>query len=160
MDLQITKEQFEECLQDFINLSDKIQDNWKLCTKGDSIYMNKESRYEIGSELISLDHHVIYNLSYGAPMLCFNGWKSNGNLLSLEECWNLMNLKEDDDRTTILTQVEHPALQKPFYGLHPCKTPEILQATFKNSKNIVVSWLSSVAPYVRLNLDIVYATLT
>lgn len=160
MDLQITKEEFEKCLKDFITLSDKIQDGWKLISKTDTIYVAKESRYEIDNELITLEHHVTYNLSYGSPMLCFNAWKSNGNLLTLEECWKLTNLKDDGDRMSVLTQVEHPVLQKPFYGLHPCKTPEILRATYSNSKNIIISWLSSVSPYVKLNLDVIYANLT
>lgn len=160
MEIQITKEEFEKCIKDLKKLSDQIHDNWLHHEGNDSTYLSRKSSVVFNNELITLDHHIVYNLSYGTPMLCFNVWKSTGALLSLEECWELLNIHQDENRLSILTQMDHPVLQRPFFGLHPCKTPEILSSTFDNSKNIVVSWLSTVGPNVKLELDLIYATLT
>lgn len=159
MDIQITKEEFDECIKHIVDLSHKIQDNWKLREKADCSFITKTSRCDFENEIVTVDYHIVYNLSFATPMLCFDAWKTSGSLLTLEECWKFLNL-EQSDKTTVLTQIDHPILLRPTFGLHPCKTSEILQATYQTSKNIVVSWLSSIAPNVKLKVDIIYATLT
>lgn len=109
--------------------------------------------------LTTFDYHVVYNPSYGCPVLCFNAWEMNGSLLTIEECWKQFNLANFDYKYHTLTQMEHPVLMKPFITLHPCKTSELMQL-FANSKNVVVSWLSTVGPVVGLNISSHYAKLT
>lgn len=60
--------------------------------------------------------------------------------------------------TSILTQMEHPIEFKPFLTLHPCRTAELLDA-LPNSKNKVLSFLSSIGPAVNLTFDVKYADL-
>lgn len=102
-------------------------------------------------DILCYEFHVIYNISYQVPVLCFNAIKpsklldvytqkeikifkiyfiTDGSLLTLEECWKLFNKNNPECKTldmgTVLTQMEHPILFKPFLTLHPCRTAEIL----------------------------------
>lgn len=57
---------------------------------------------------------------------------------------------------SILTQVEHPVLFKPFFALHPCRTAELL-SKMTRSQNKVLTFISTVGPFIHLNLDLDYA---
>lgn len=79
--------------------------------------------------------------------------------MTLEEAWLIFKNNEKSstvELTSILTQMEHPVLFKPFLTLHPCKTAEILGAV-NASKNKVLTFLSSIGPAVQLAMDIRYA---
>lgn len=58
--------------------------------------------------------------------------------------------------TTILTQMEHPILFRPFLTLHPCRIAELLHC-LPNSDNKVLTFLSTIGPAVHLNFDLKYA---
>lgn len=83
-----------------------------------------------------------------------------GSSITLEEAWNIFNngntYTNNHLMTSILTQMEHPVLFKPFLTLHPCRTAEILKATPK-SRNKVLTFVSSVGPAIQLTMDIKYA---
>ncbi|XP_076648298.1 autophagy-related 10 [Halictus rubicundus] len=106
------------------------------------------------------EHHVLWSMSYGVPVLYFHGWKSDFpgiNPITVREAQSLaldadLNYKE-------LSQAIHPVLGTPFLHLHPCKSQELLQFTYK-SKNKLVSWLSTIAPSAFLKLQPVYYNLT
>ncbi|XP_043515885.1 ubiquitin-like-conjugating enzyme ATG10 isoform X2 [Frieseomelitta varia] len=107
------------------------------------------------------EHHVLWSMSYSVPILYFNGWKSDFpgvNPISMEEAQSLVRngeLKYKD-----LSQAIHPILGTPFLHLHPCMSHELLQIT-SNSKNKLVSWLSTVAPAaLNLKLRCEYCQLT
>lgn len=123
----------------------------------ESFVENKESRYSSNTDnsVYTIEHHVTYSCSYGVPLLSLNAWNSDGNILTMEECWKVLGIEPKEEVYSMLTQIDHPVLQKPFLTLHPCKTEEIMN-TFKSSKNLVVSWLSAIGPTVKLNLDNVY----
>lgn len=67
------------------------------------------------------------------------------------ECTNDTHL----DMYKILTQMEHPQLFVPLLALHPCRTAEIL-AMNPGSKNRILTFISSIGPFVHLNLDPIY----
>lgn len=135
-------------------------------------------------EVVSIELHVLYNLSYGVPWICFNVHKSSkhikvsilidritrfyvsdGSLLSLDEAWRMFDdpIQGKDayktlPMTKILTQMEHPIQFKPYLALHPCQTAELL-SNFPSSKNKVLSFLSSIAPAINLSFDLRYANI-
>lgn len=78
----------------------------------------------------------------------------------MEDCWRQMGFPLDESVYQVLTQMDHPVLKRPFLTLHPCKTAELIGTSFESSRNPVVSWLSAVAPTVKLNLPSEYAKLT
>ncbi|XP_023311773.1 ubiquitin-like-conjugating enzyme ATG10 [Anoplophora glabripennis] len=102
--------------------------------------------------LVTFEYHIAYNLSYGVPVLCFKVWKQDGSLLSMEEYWALNKDLKDSNMYDTLTQLDHPVLCQPFLTLHPCRTQEIIQPFLGHSKNLVISWLSVVGPFVHLTL--------
>lgn len=145
-------------------LSDEITDGWQLIQNDeqDAYLIFKKVAVTLKSVNIC-EYHVTYNHSYGVPVLCFNVWNSDGKLLSVEDAWVFCNRKfvQDDNMYSVLTQQDHPVLQKPFLTLHPCKTQEIMSTFIGHSNNVVVSWLSAIGPAVNLNLDIIsYEPLT
>ncbi|KAK4880309.1 hypothetical protein RN001_008455 [Aquatica leii] len=175
---------FLKCIDELKSFSDELNDEWvlhKLHDGENGAYLTKKVRRQTFSQidggLISFEenllvdesvpvngdvttheYHVVYSSSYACPVLCLNIWRSNGSLLTIEECWVKFSFSSDDKYNT-LTQMEHPVLMKPFITLHPCKTAELI-GTFGNSKNIVVSWLSTVGPVIGLNMLTDYARLT
>lgn len=80
----------------------------------------------------------------------------------MDGAWNIFNDDQCNHRTiemqNVLTQMEHPILFKPFLTLHPCRTAEVLQM-LPNSRNKVLSFLSSYGTAVYLEFDLKYAQL-
>lgn len=116
------------------------------------------------STILQYEYHVLYQPSYGVPLLCFNAYKPDGSMLTITEAWHIFNrhyLSENnsDNRIqhlgSVLTEMDHPILFKPFLTLHPCRTSEIL-AALPDSTNRVITFLSSVGPAVNLRLDLRY----
>lgn len=95
-----------------------------------------------------------------------NFWCSfvpDGSMMTLDEAWTAFNdpihgrnCSEHMQMTTILTQMEHPILFRPFLTLHPCRIAELLQC-LPNSVNKVLSFLSTIGPAVHLKFDLKYA---
>ena len=90
-----------------------------------------ESEEEARTPVVVLcEYHVIYSLSYRVPVLYFTASYSNGRLVSLAELWKLLPAGQVcgcSGRRDILTQTEHPLLQRPFYCLHPCNTAKAMR---------------------------------
>lgn len=113
-----------------------------------------------------LEHHILYSHSYSVPILYFNAYTSGGQLLSLQELWSIVSdtLKLDAASTDLwkmITQQEHPLLRRPYFHLHPCHTAELmaqLQCSHWSPMNYLLSWLSTVAPAVLLDLPLCFAT--
>ncbi|XP_078047422.1 autophagy-related 10 [Augochlora pura] len=106
------------------------------------------------------EHHIVWSMSYGVPVIYFHGWKSDFpgiNPITVQEAQSIdagANLNYNE-----LSQAIHPILGTPFLHLHPCKSQELLQFTSK-SKNKLVSWLSVIAPSAFLKLQNEYYNLT
>lgn len=110
-------------------------------------------------QLIAYDFHVLFHRSYRVPVLCFNGHKPDGTLLTLDEAWQLFSGRDSTATgiamPTVLTEMEHPVLFTPFHTLHPCRTAELLGAIGGNG-NRVLTFLSSLGPFVNLHMDLRY----
>ncbi|GJQ75743.1 hypothetical protein Trydic_g17815 [Trypoxylus dichotomus] len=166
--MHISWETFEKCIVQLQSLSDELNDNWVLHKTGNqeefTTFLTKKQALSSdcleNASPIFIEYHVVYSIPYGAPILCMNSWRSNGTLLTMEELWKNFNFTENENMYSTLTQMDHAVLQRPFLTLHPCRTAELLEHMFLNSKNIIVSWLSAVGPIVRLDLDINYMKLT
>lgn len=160
MELGLSLEEFTRCIEQIVQISNTVLDGWKLEIKeglDNGKYIAKKSTTSMENNtgiktIVTFEYHIAYNISYGVPVLCFNVWKQDGSLFSLEEYWsNNENLKTSNMYDT-LTQMDHPVLCRPFLTLHPCKTQEIMQPFLEKSKNPVISWLSVVGPFVHLQL--------
>lgn len=77
-------------------------------------------------------------------------------MMTLDEAWRIFDSPErvaPFEMTSVLTQMEHPVLFKPFLTLHPCRTQELLERT-PNSRNKVLTFLSAIGPTVYLSVDL------
>eukprot|EP01129_Flabellula_baltica_P012825 TRINITY_DN5852_c0_g1_i1.p1 TRINITY_DN5852_c0_g1~~TRINITY_DN5852_c0_g1_i1.p1 ORF type:complete len:171 (-),score=32.68 TRINITY_DN5852_c0_g1_i1:12-524(-) len=102
------------------------------------------------------DYHVVYSHTFQVPMLYFNPYNADGKLFSLKEVWDSLpeEYLKDDVNWTVITQMEHPYRGTPFYGIHPCDTPQLMVQVAGGSSNKLLSWLSLYAPLVRLAVPI------
>ncbi|XP_019877291.1 ubiquitin-like-conjugating enzyme ATG10 [Aethina tumida] len=156
----LTLDQFNKCISDIVQISDLIWDGWILKSKEDTDngkYLMKKSSITIpstdsSSVTVTYEYHIAFSLSYSVPILCFNVWRSDGTLLSMEDYWNLNSNFKNENMYNSLTQLDHPVLCRPFLTLHPCKTQEIIGPFLNTSKNPVISWLSVVGGFVHLKL--------
>lgn len=155
---------FEYCVEHFEKLSDEFEDEWctsRIPTTDDGIFLKKTlfktCLLEGTSDLVCWDYHIIFNYSYSVPVLYFNACLSNGKLLRLEQLEQLIQPQFlstfQENKWSILTQQEHPYLRSPFFMLHPCNTANLLSSIASSTVNPLISWLSSVAPLIDLQLD-------
>ncbi|XP_068127800.1 ubiquitin-like-conjugating enzyme ATG10 isoform X2 [Hyperolius riggenbachi] len=115
------------------------------------------------TEVIHYEYHVLYSVSYQAPVLYFRASFLDGKPLKLEEIWNRVH---DCYKPRLIhgpwetiTQQEHPMLGQPFFVLHPCRTNEFMssiQGSSNREGNYITSWLSTVGPVVGLSLPLSY----
>uniref|UniRef100_A0A1A9W6Z1 TsaA-like domain-containing protein n=1 Tax=Glossina brevipalpis TaxID=37001 RepID=A0A1A9W6Z1_9MUSC len=115
------------------------------------------------NDLMHMEYHVVYSVTYQVPVLYLQGHRHDGKIITLEKAWDIFKFDRNDDETrltrqqmlNILTQMEHPILFKPYLCLHPCRTAELLSQT-PNSCNRIITFISLMGPYVRLNLPLAY----
>nr|CAI5829328.1 unnamed protein product [Callosobruchus analis] len=87
--------------------------------------------------VFTFEYHVAFNISYGVPVLCFNVWKQDGTILTIEEFWKTNKRFEDSSMYDTLTQMDHPVLRRPFLTLHPCKTHEVMEPFLERRYNSI-----------------------
>lgn len=150
-------------VEDLVRVSDRLNDGWKLESCGDHKYATKTETRVIAKLkdcvcFVRWEYHVIYSPSYQSPVLYFNAWHPNGQLLSLDEVISTVVACFRDEisrnKWSALTQQEHPFLRVPFYYLHPCKTKDL--PNFGGS-GFLVTWLSTVGPVVGLKVSEFYS---
>ncbi|CAG9856228.1 unnamed protein product [Phyllotreta striolata] len=150
---------FVTYIEAILAISNSTSDYWKLNVVNDNKFLTKkqsvllENPEDINERLIAtFEYHVVYNISYAVPVLCFDVWNQNGSRISLEDYWKYNKHLRDFNMHDTLTQTDHPALNRPIFAFHPCKTHEILKGFARTSKNPIVSWLSVVRHFVHLEL--------
>lgn len=159
---------------EFVKFSDKINDGWhfseNIKDEPGSIYLYKSiqvSRPEeedcfsefdsvdiTPSQIVIWEYHILYSLSYSVPVLYFNVYDSGGKRLSYDCTISSIKCVDKQKHMRTVSQAEHPLLMRPYYFIHPCHTAEFLCDGFKN---VIVCWLSVVAPLVNLTLSFDYA---
>ncbi|XP_073844303.1 autophagy-related 10 [Musca autumnalis] len=148
--------------QEFVAISNKLGDTWsweeKNSSEGQSYLKYKQKVSDpVSQNLIQIEYHIVYSISYQVPIMYFQAHYSDGKMLNLDNVWQLFQFHKDsqysrEDMLSILTQMEHPVLFKPFMCLHPCRTAEILEQT-PLSRNRILTFISIMGPYIQLNLD-------
>lgn len=156
MSAVLSWESFDSAAKQFLAISEKFNDEWRLTPTKDEIvtfYLVKkttvpvynqstgeceEPSLPIPVQLISYEYHIIYSQSYAVPVLYFNAYKQDGMLLKLDEIWKQVPetyaKQLEHQRWSMLTQQEHPFLHSPFYMLHPCNTQKLMEQIYeKNS---------------------------
>ncbi|XP_075169190.1 autophagy-related 10 [Haematobia irritans] len=148
--------------KDFLEISNRLNDTWSWEEKNSNIgqsYLKYTQKFSdpLTNDLINIDYHIVYSISYQVPIMYFQAFHSDGKMLSLDNVWKLFHFDNSfkysrEDMLNILTQMEHPVLFKPFMCLHPCRTAEILAQT-PLSQNRILTFISIMGPYLQLNLD-------
>ncbi|KAK8937510.1 hypothetical protein KSP39_PZI012549 [Platanthera zijinensis] len=107
------------------------------------------------------DFHIAYSHSYRDPVLYFNGHRSDGQPLDLDEMQK--DLPEysqkllTESKWTFITVEEHPYLHQPWYMLHPCGTSDWMKLLLHgrpDAADYLISWLSVVGQTVGLRVPI------
>lgn len=117
-----------------------------------------QSSSKQGFETLVWEYHILYSTSYSVPVLYFNVRNTAGKLLPLGDVWNILNVSKEElkDKWTFVSQQEHPILLRPYFYLHPCKSFELFKVCENSSVNPFVTWLSSIAHIVHLNVALEY----
>jgi len=112
------------------------------------------------------DFHVVYSYSYRVPVLYFQGHRSDGQLLTLDEIKQHLpsnSLKVlSESKWTFITREEHPHLSRPWFTLHPCATSDWMKLLLEESKvaieeqslRYLSTWLSVVGQAVGLKIPL------
>lgn len=186
----ISYTEFVKSCQFFININEKLENNWRE-VKGDDdlLYLvkqrcphshlcfSKSEKYasenddslflkELENELpedplcvnkenlniISIEYHIVYSVSFCVPILYFNIWDSNGKLFSLTEVWKLFAETYPEilkDKWNSITQGLHPHNGKPYFYCHPCNTENVMKfmkkhdtEEYEDVKYYISNWLN------------------
>lgn len=123
---------------------------------------------------VRLEYHVVYSVSYEVPTLYLNASHTSGKSLSMNDIWKLIPSfygPPTSAKWGILSQQDHPILNRPFYYIHPCHTATALSAVLSRPKdvpvigatpdctNYILTWLSMFGPLVGLNLSLKYCNI-
>jgi ubiquitin-like-conjugating enzyme ATG10 len=135
---------FKTSIDKFIRISRKLGDSW--LSNGLNTFIYKKMTF---GKFLFIEYHIVYSHSFQQPLLLFRLFNDSGYVLSL-------NAIEHNFPLSIITPIEHPILNSPFYYIHPCLIKEnLIEHHFGNFSDIV-SWLSLVGPVVGCNLDLEY----
>ncbi|XP_075974264.1 autophagy-related 10 [Anticarsia gemmatalis] len=160
----ITFEEYLEAAKIFVAKSNWLCDGWSLKQHKDDMqmtYITKQSFIQHNEDkksvLLKIEYNIFYHLSYGVPAFSFNVWNASGALLSLEDIRKMSFVQiNQKDFYSVITQQEHPIFQRPYFMVHPCHTEELLAMFKKDSRNIIVTFLSLITPIVKFNLPMEY----
>ncbi|XP_017097472.2 ubiquitin-like-conjugating enzyme ATG10 [Drosophila bipectinata] len=146
------------------DISQELGDAWILQEKDSNppnTFLTISQKIKSQKDLINVEYHVVYSVSYQVPMLFLQAHRSDGSLLDLDAVWRLfMSETNSEDLYQILTQMDHPVLFRPFMALHPCRTAEVLKQFGEPSKNQVLTFISLYGPKVQLHLQNAYGLTT
>ncbi|XP_015124892.1 ubiquitin-like-conjugating enzyme ATG10 [Diachasma alloeum] len=114
----------------------------------------------VGDSPMCVEHHILWSMSYGVPVLYFNAWMSDFPGVNAVTVESIQNLVQQGVGYNELSQAMHPILGTIFLQFHPCLSSELIQHTSK-SNNKLISWLSTVGPSaLNLKLSLEYFNLT
>ncbi|KAH8296909.1 hypothetical protein KR044_000624 [Drosophila immigrans] len=162
----LTWQQFLSQAEELVEISNQLDHSWILCKKNDQepnsyLKYTQKIKCKVSEELICVEYHIVYSISYQVPMLYFQAHRSDGSLLDLEATWKtFMPETSRDELYQMLTQMEHPVLFRPFMAFHPCRTTAILAQFGKPSANLLITFISLYGPYVQLSLANAYGLQT
>ncbi|XP_063312833.1 ubiquitin-like-conjugating enzyme ATG10 isoform X2 [Pelobates fuscus] len=162
-DFFLGEEKFRTLCMEIVKHSQTIGDDWEWISLKEEQEDDSSVQVSQDIEVIHYEYHVLYSISYQAPVLYFRASFLDGRPLTLDEIWQRVHecykpqLLNGPWET--ITQQEHPILGQPFFVLHPCRTNEFMSLIHGNTSrngNYITSWLSIVGPVVGLMLPLSY----
>ncbi len=166
----LVKKQVQELRQEKLtekssSLEDLAGDTTELSDHGDLATLASRTEAVARTIQVHVEYHIVHSYSYLVPVLYWNASYSDGKQLTLEDIWNLLEeVPTDVDKWGVVTQQEHPHLDRPFYHLHPCHTAEAmggakncLEENSSNNWDFLTSWLSMYGKLVGLKLPLEFA---
>eukprot|EP00035_Acanthoeca_spectabilis_P027703 m.467532 g.467532 ORF g.467532 m.467532 type:complete len:231 (+) comp26452_c0_seq1:124-816(+) len=138
----------------FIPLESELEDPARL-----------EASIHTSDDTAVFEYHVVYSQAYAVPVLYFRVTEMDGTLINKNEAvWKYLpgsggDTLEQMQKHMAVSQADHPALQLPFFFVHPCRTSEAMAATSVDHQqtavppefNYVLSYLSLVGREVGLD---------
>ena len=130
--LELSEEDFLASLGPFVDRSDEVGTGWKIVQTlaGKPLskcLVNKFKRTDCQDELLNLEVHIVYDVSFQVPALLFNCSDAQGrSVLDVKQLLDTLKIPESQLQTS-LSQIVHPALGIPFWKVHPCKTSGIIE---------------------------------
>nr|XP_040573476.1 ubiquitin-like-conjugating enzyme ATG10 [Lepeophtheirus salmonis] len=144
----ISENKFIDDLKTFISISNHIEDDWIKRNENGHTFISKRV---LTHNQYTSEYHVIYSHSYGVPIIYIRLYDSKGQLILDPSLVGQMSEK-------YLSPVPHPIFGSPYLHIHPCKTAEVMEKIKDlNSKNYLISFLSTMGLYVGLSLSLEYA---
>lgn len=163
----ISVNEFNQFCSSLVEASHALRDSWQIIKHQQGFYLTKKfvklfdfSKNQTSSEIeILIECHVVYSSSYANPVFYFSACKLDGEMLKLEECWNMIEPTyplTNENKWTFLTQTEHPLLLQPYFQIHPCHTSDFMKFvdSSQTSSNYIFSWLSIILPVLQLDLQV------
>lgn len=117
--------------------------DWSFCEftdKNTQYILSKNEFRKIGNNVYGFEYNVIYSESYEVPVMYFSVHRQDGSIANLEEVFI------DPIEESVVSQVEHPMLFRPFYQVHPCKTREFMKS--HHVSNYLIAWLSTIGTLI------------
>ncbi|BES97656.1 Autophagocytosis associated protein, active-site domain [Nesidiocoris tenuis] len=167
-------DEFLASSKELLCISQRLNDGWNWSDTQDGWgYLHKtelksssgnESADDVtaeqpGKTILVWEYHILYSPAYSCPVLYFNVRDQDGKFIGLDSTIGQLRFPAKTGRNylSVVSQSEHPILRKPFCYLHPCHTSDLIIAAEKGRTNLLIGWLSCVAPIVRLELSLEYA---
>lgn len=122
-----------------IAIDNEEEDEEEYCTVQDS------------TEIIQLEHHIVYSASYQVPVIYFKAFYSDGTPLSQKEIFQY--IIPDSYQDAIISQNDHPILGIPCWYVHPCDTRSLMKTMTFDSSDYIKVWLSVYGPIVKCNIS-------
>ncbi|GAN05652.1 ubiquitin-like-conjugating enzyme ATG10 [Mucor ambiguus] len=112
----------------------------------------EEERYTAhdSTELIQLEHHIVYSVSYQVPVIYFKAAFSSGTPLSHNEIFQYIIPEAYQD--AIVSQNDHPLLCTPYWYIHPCDTRSLMNTMTFDLLDYIKVWLSVYGPIVKCSI--------
>lgn len=143
--MSISSQELKSQCQKFVEYSA----DWSFCEfydKNTQYILSKNEFRKIGNNVYGFEYTVIHSESYEVPVMYFSVHKQDGSIAELEEVF--INPIEE----SVVSQVEHPILFRPFYQVHPCKTREFMK--YHHVSNYLIAWLTTIGTLIGLRFEL------
>lgn len=102
------------------------------------------------TEIIQLEHHIVYSTSYQVPVIYFKATFSDGTPLSHNEIFQY--IIPDTYQDAVVSQNDHPILGIPCWYIHPCDTRSLMNTMTFDPVDYIKVWLSAYGPIVKCSI--------
>lgn len=104
------------------------------------------------TEILQLEHHIVYSASYQVPVIYFKASFSDGSPLSHKEIFEY--IIPDAYQNAVVSQNDHPILGTPCWYIHPCDTRSLMNTMTFDPLDYIKVWLSVYGPIVKCSVPI------